>query len=180
MQPPARATADGGLYECTATNDVGQLRHAAWLNVSGPAYVRPMPNVSTIAGGSLAIMCPVGGWPIEQISWFKNGTRLPTNHRQKVFPNGTLLISELNELLDAGLYTCQAKSAAPGPGTGTAAGLFSSSAATAGEVLASNQVHVIIKSKCARARALPLCNLKLQTPHLANQLHTQTRTHKQP
>ena len=63
---------DGGLYECTASNDVGQLRHSAWLNVTGPAFVRPMPNVSTIAGGSLAIMCPVGGWPIEQISWFKS------------------------------------------------------------------------------------------------------------
>ena len=33
------------------------------------------------------------------------------NHRQRVFSNGTLLVSELNELTDAGRYSCQAKSA---------------------------------------------------------------------
>lgn len=31
-----------------------------------------MPNVSAIAGGSLSIMCPVGGWPIEQILWLQS------------------------------------------------------------------------------------------------------------
>lgn len=123
---------DGGLYECKATNDVGQLRHAAWLNVTGAPFVRPMPNVSTIAGGSLTIMCPAGGWPIEQIAWFKNGTKLPSNHRQKLSANGTLVINELNENLDAGSYSCQAKSA----GSGGEA-----------ETTASNQVHVTIKSE---------------------------------
>jgi len=51
---------------------VGQLRHSAWFNVTGPPVVRPMPNVSAIAGQSLSLMCPVGGWPIEQISWFQS------------------------------------------------------------------------------------------------------------
>lgn len=78
MSPPncphncPQSHTDGGLYECSASNDVGQLRHSAWLNVTGPAHIRPMPNVSAIAGGSLSIMCPVGGWPIEQISWFQS------------------------------------------------------------------------------------------------------------
>lgn len=40
-----------------------------------------------------------------------DSTKLPANHRQKVFSNGTLLISELNEASDGGQYACQAKSA---------------------------------------------------------------------
>ena len=70
--PPTPIQPDGGLYECSASNDVGQLRHAAWLNVTGPAHIRPMSSVSAIAGGSLTIMCPAGGWPIEQIGWFQS------------------------------------------------------------------------------------------------------------
>lgn len=64
--------ADGGLYECSATNDVGRLRHFAWLNVTGAPTVRPMPNISAIAGQSMSVMCPVGGWPIDQISWYQS------------------------------------------------------------------------------------------------------------
>lgn len=102
------------------------MRHANWLNVTGPLQVRAMPNVSAIAGGSLTLMCPVGGWPADQVSWFRNATKLPVNHRQKVFPNGTLQVSELNELLDGGQYACQARQ---------------------GRQLASSQTHVTIKSE---------------------------------
>lgn len=63
---------DGGLYECQATNDVGQLRHSGRLNVTGAPVIRPMPNITAISGLSLAIMCPVGGWPIDQILWFQS------------------------------------------------------------------------------------------------------------
>lgn len=31
---------------------------------------------------------------------------LPTNHRQKVFSNGTLIIQEVNRMSDAGYYSC--------------------------------------------------------------------------
>lgn len=63
---------DGGLYECVATNDAGQLRHSAWLNVTGPPHIRPMPNMSAVAGRSFSVICPVGGWPIDQISWYQS------------------------------------------------------------------------------------------------------------
>ena len=60
------------------------------------------------------------------------------NHRQKLSANGTLLISELNELTDAGQYSCQAKSAGS-------------------DSLASNHVHVSIKGEPPlRHRSAPL------------------------
>ena len=34
--------------------------------------------------------------------------RLPFNHRQKVYPNGTLLLAEVDRILDEGSYTCVA------------------------------------------------------------------------
>ena len=34
--------------------------------------------------------------------------RLPFNHRQKVYPNGTLLLVEVDRILDEGSYTCVA------------------------------------------------------------------------
>ena len=37
------------------------------------------------------------------------GVRLPYNHRQKVFPNGTLTVNELERVTDEGLYTCIAR-----------------------------------------------------------------------
>ncbi|GIY94051.1 down syndrome cell adhesion molecule-like protein Dscam2 [Caerostris extrusa] len=34
---------------------------------------------------------------------------LPQNHRQQVFPNGTLIVREVNKKADEGKYTCTAE-----------------------------------------------------------------------
>lgn len=51
------------------------------------------------------------------------------NHRQKLFPNGTLLISDLDEVTDSGQYSCQAR--------------WSANA----DLVASNSLHVSIKGE---------------------------------
>ncbi|GIY57259.1 down syndrome cell adhesion molecule-like protein Dscam2, partial [Caerostris extrusa] len=61
---------DGGEYWCEASNDVGSASHSARLNVFGPAFVRPMPNVTAISGENLMLRCPYGGYPIKSIRWF--------------------------------------------------------------------------------------------------------------
>ncbi|XP_057323530.1 cell adhesion molecule Dscam2-like isoform X3 [Microplitis mediator] len=99
---------DSGEYQCTAASRAGETSHSARLNVYGLPYVRPMPAVSAIAEKQLQIKCPVAGYPIESIIWEKNGTRLPTNIRQRV-ANGTLTIDTVQRSADQGIYTCVAR-----------------------------------------------------------------------
>ncbi|KAI5734243.1 hypothetical protein M8J77_004297 [Diaphorina citri] len=99
---------DSGIYQCTATNRVGSQTHSADMRVYGAPFVRPMGNVSAIAGEPLYLGCPVAGYPIESISWQKGVQQLPLNRRQKVFPNGTLLIENVQKDHDRGVYWCTA------------------------------------------------------------------------
>nr|CAD7589389.1 unnamed protein product [Timema genevievae] len=99
---------DGGIYQCTASNRVGEISHSADMRVYGLPFIRPMPNISAVAGEPLYIACPVAGYPIELIIWEKDSHRLPTNRRQHVFPNGTLLLENVQKDADRGEYRCRA------------------------------------------------------------------------
>lgn len=93
-----------------------------------------MPRVTAVAGRALEVKCPVAGYPIEAITWEKgvrveylkmllsdyaffitrfaflsDGMTLPVNRRQRVFPNGTLRVEQVQKQTDAGTYTCQAR-----------------------------------------------------------------------
>lgn len=100
---------DGGEYTCSARNGVGTVSHSARVNVFGLPYIRPMPRVVGIAGLALAVKCPVGGYPVESVTWERHGQVLPLNRRQRVYPNGTLVVEQTQKDEDAGTYTCQAK-----------------------------------------------------------------------
>ncbi|PRD35231.1 UNVERIFIED_CONTAM: Dscam2 [Trichonephila clavipes] len=99
---------DGGEYECHARSSVGIVSHAARLNVYGLPYIRPMKDVSAVAGESLMLRCHVAGYPIDTITWHRGSSRLPINRRQEVFPNGTLIIQDVQRGVDDGSYKCKA------------------------------------------------------------------------
>ncbi|CAL1284864.1 unnamed protein product [Larinioides sclopetarius] len=99
---------DGGEYECHARSSVGIVSHAARLNVYGLPYIRPMKDVSAVAGESLMLRCHVAGYPIDTITWHRGSNRLPINRRQEVFPNGTLIIQDVQRGVDDGTYKCKA------------------------------------------------------------------------
>lgn len=99
---------DGGEYECHARSTVGVVSHAAKLNVYGLPYIRPMKDVSAVAGESLMLRCHVAGYPIDKIIWSRAGNKLPINRRQEVFPNGTLIIQDVQRGVDDGSYKCRA------------------------------------------------------------------------
>lgn len=40
--------------------------------------------------------------------YFPDGQTLPLNRRQKVFPNGTLVVEQTQRGEDAGMYSCKA------------------------------------------------------------------------
>ncbi|XP_055593976.1 cell adhesion molecule Dscam2 isoform X25 [Uranotaenia lowii] len=100
---------DGGLYKCSASSKVGVAEHSAKLNVYGLPYVRTMEKKSIVAGETLIVTCPVAGYPIESIVWERDNRQLPINRKQKVFPNGTLIIENVERNSDQATYTCVAK-----------------------------------------------------------------------
>lgn len=100
---------DGGEYSCTAENRAGKVTHAARLNVYGLPYIRFIPKVTAVAGETLRLKCPVAGYPIEEIKWERTGRELPDNIRQKVMPDGTLMVSSVQKDGDTGTYTCWAR-----------------------------------------------------------------------
>ncbi|XP_063221339.1 cell adhesion molecule Dscam2 isoform X2 [Bacillus rossius redtenbacheri] len=104
-------TNDGGLYKCIASSKVGSVEHAAKINVYGMPFIRPMEKKAIVAGETLIVTCPVAGYPIESIVWERDGRVLPINRKQSVFPNGTLIIENVERLSDQATYTCVARNA---------------------------------------------------------------------
>nr|XP_024214192.1 Down syndrome cell adhesion molecule-like protein Dscam2 isoform X41 [Halyomorpha halys] len=100
---------DGGLYKCVASSKVGVTEHAERINIYGQPFVRPMEKKAIVAGETLVVTCPYAGYPIDSIIWERDGRALPINRKQKVFPNGTLIIENLERLSDQATYTCVVK-----------------------------------------------------------------------
>ncbi|XP_053213156.1 cell adhesion molecule DSCAM-like isoform X2 [Panonychus citri] len=98
----------GGTYSCTASSELSTIQNVAPLRVQGPPFVRSMANLTLVSHRSLIVKCPVGGFPIVNIFWEKNGKRLPNNHRQILDKNGTLIVSDITKESDEGYYSCSA------------------------------------------------------------------------
>ena len=65
--------------------------------------------MKVVAGKSMHVTCPVAGYPVSRITWEKDGRQLPFNDRQTVYPNGTLVILDVQRKEDAASYTCIAR-----------------------------------------------------------------------
>ncbi|XP_025834469.1 Down syndrome cell adhesion molecule-like protein Dscam2 isoform X32 [Agrilus planipennis] len=102
-------TNDGGLYKCVASSKVGSTEHRARINVYGLPYVRSMEKQAIVAGGTLIVHCPYAGHPVDSITWERDSRVLPIIRKQKVFPNGTLIIENVERASDQASYTCVVK-----------------------------------------------------------------------
>lgn len=106
---------DSGQYKCTADNGLAQVSHQAQISVLGPLQIKPMPNVTVVASTTFKVRCPVAGYPLSDIQWHHSGRRLPANHRQHVYENGTLEVEHMEKSQgDDGEYTCVANAPANG------------------------------------------------------------------
>lgn len=78
----------------------------AFLSLAGPPSIRAMRNITAVAGRNTFINCRVIGYPYYSIKWYKDGVPLPDNHRQVVYENGTLKLSDVQKGMDEGAYQC--------------------------------------------------------------------------
>ncbi|KAG5269654.1 hypothetical protein AALO_G00204430 [Alosa alosa] len=95
-----------GRVQCVARNSAGSAEYQARINVRGPPSIRAMRNITAVAGRNTFINCRVIGYPYYSIKWYKEGMQLPDNHRQMVYENGTLKLSDVQKGMDEGAYLC--------------------------------------------------------------------------
>lgn len=93
-----------------------------------------MRNITAVAGRDTLINCRVIGYPYYSIKWYKDALLLPDNHRQVVFENGTLKLTDVQKGMDEGEYLC--------------------SVLIQPQLSISQSVHVAVKG-----RSLPACSL---------------------
>lgn len=78
-----------GLFLILSTNDLFPLFLSLSPSLSvcppGPPRIRPMKNITAVAGRNTFINCRVIGYPYYSINWYKEGLLLPDNHRQVEF-----------------------------------------------------------------------------------------------
>ncbi|XP_023231571.1 Down syndrome cell adhesion molecule-like protein Dscam2, partial [Centruroides sculpturatus] len=101
------STVEGGLYGCIAHNDVGTVSHSARIEVFGPPFIRPLKNVTAVAGQIVKLRCSVSGYPIDLVYVEKDGRRLPIGDRQAQEQRGLITLHNVRKD-DEGVYKCVA------------------------------------------------------------------------
>ncbi|XP_062835741.1 receptor-type tyrosine-protein phosphatase F isoform X9 [Anolis carolinensis] len=119
---PLRVLRDEAIYECMATNSVGEINTSAKLTVleenqipSGFPTIDMGPQLKVVEKARTATMlCAASGNPDPEISWFKDFLPVDTaasNGRIKQLRSGALQI-ENSEESDQGKYECVATNSA--------------------------------------------------------------------
>ncbi|XP_042127678.1 receptor-type tyrosine-protein phosphatase F isoform X20 [Peromyscus maniculatus bairdii] len=115
---PLRVQRDEAIYECTATNSLGEINTSAKLSVleedqlpSGFPTIDMGPQLKVVEKARTATMlCAAGGNPDPEITWFKDFLPVDpasSNGRIKQLRSGALQI-ESSEESDQGKYECVA------------------------------------------------------------------------
>ncbi|XP_078248924.1 receptor-type tyrosine-protein phosphatase F isoform X10 [Pogona vitticeps] len=119
---PLRVLRDEAIYECMATNSIGEINTSAKLTVleenqipSGFPTIDMGPQLKVVEKARTATMlCAASGNPDPEISWFKDFLPVDTaasNGRIKQLRSGALQI-ENSEESDQGKYECVATNSA--------------------------------------------------------------------
>ncbi|XP_067825529.1 hemicentin-1-like [Heptranchias perlo] len=103
-------TQDTALYECTASNEVGEARRLIQFTVHVPPSIADdSPDVTVTKMSSVVLTCHATGIPEPAVSWMKDGARLGNRGPgYKILPTGILEITSAT-LSHAGSYMCTAR-----------------------------------------------------------------------
>ncbi|KAL9967651.1 hypothetical protein ACROYT_G025931 [Oculina patagonica] len=98
---------DSGVYQCSATNILGNSREVARLAVNVHPRISLHPGPSYVIEGSNATQptCHVTGYPSPVVTWRKSSDQLPQGRAQ--YNNSVLQISDVCKV-DSDLYFCSA------------------------------------------------------------------------
>lgn len=76
--------------------------------VATPVFsLSPDKVTEAVEGTSASLSCRAVGYPTPAMTWFKDGTRLPSEERHVILTTGSLRILQV-QARDEGVYTCQA------------------------------------------------------------------------
>ena len=102
---------DSGLYECKASNDLGDDSALTLLSVLGlPRFTsNPPAQLNVRQEQNISVSCQAAGDPKPKIMWVRENSQLPVG-RSQVSPEGTLQIWNIKDE-DSGIYICIAISA---------------------------------------------------------------------
>ncbi|XP_078376290.1 uncharacterized protein LOC144659675 [Oculina patagonica] len=98
---------DSGVYQCSATNILGNSREVARLavNVHPRIFLHPGPYHVTEGSNVTLPTCHVTGYPAPVVTWRKSSGQLPQGRAQ--YNNSVLQISNVRKV-DSDLYFCSA------------------------------------------------------------------------
>lgn len=101
--------ADGGLYVCTASNNVGLAECSVEVKVvDKPNFVRPLGPVAAVVGAPLHLECEVGEDAGVAVSWTRDGRKVHQSPDCKLSFEDRLVSLDIlkTTLRDCGMYTC--------------------------------------------------------------------------
>ncbi|KAI4577648.1 hypothetical protein MJT46_003483 [Ovis ammon polii x Ovis aries] len=104
---------DSALFECVASNGVGEARKLYWVTVHvPPAIADDQTDFTVTMKAPVVLTCHSTGVPAPVVSWSKAGTRLGVRGSgYRVSPSGALEIGQALPI-HSGRYTCTARNAA--------------------------------------------------------------------
>ena len=101
---------DAGVYTCVATNDAGEDTYDFTLDVGSQATINSdISHVRPEIGLSVALDCPISGYPTPDVIWFRDNVRLKDDQKRiTISDDQSRLEIDGLEIFDEGVYTCKA------------------------------------------------------------------------
>ncbi|GBP10993.1 Protein sidekick [Eumeta japonica] len=99
---------DMGIFQCIATNEVGEASMHTWLRIktSPPVMQTPPTNLTVLDGKDATITCRAMGAPTPNVTWYFNDSLiLSVGGRLQTLDEGDLLITG-SAPADSGKYSC--------------------------------------------------------------------------
>ncbi|GFY39543.1 fibroblast growth factor receptor 4 [Trichonephila inaurata madagascariensis] len=106
------AESDEGLYTCIISNSEGSISYNFTVEVvkdipRPPVFTKPgrmLPLIAKPAGSSAVLKCPASGYPIPEITWYKDQKPLEKDSHIQ-FQKWSIVFERLT-LHENGIYTC--------------------------------------------------------------------------